>query len=186
MKTRGTRGGILLSLDKEDTLDSLEPIWQDHAEILKTKVVLEVSERMPWSIVQGVAEKITELGGEITELRPPNVIIKEKGETVIIARTIRSGGLVESTGSVIILGDVNSGAEIVAEDDIIVIGTLRGIAHAGISGNEHAFIWARRILSPQLRIGSALAQSGEDDNKPEGAEVAHLRDGQIVLRPWDK
>lgn len=186
MKTRGIRGGILLSLDKEDTLENLEAVWADYAELFTNKVVLELTERLPWSVIQGVADKITENGGEVTELRPPNVVVQSKGETVIIARTIRSGGLVESTGSVIVLGDVNSGAEIIAEDDIIVIGTLRGIAHAGAGGNEHAFIWARRLLSPQLRIGSALAQSGEGDAKPNGPEVAHLRDGKIVLRAWDK
>lgn len=186
MKTRGTRGGILLSLDRDDTVETFQAVWEEHAELLSNKVVLEITERIPWSVIQAVSDRITAAGGEVTELRPTNVVVKTKGENVIIARTIRSGGLVESTGSVIILGDVNAGAEIVAEDDIIVIGTLRGVAHAGVNGNENAFIWARRILSPQLRIGSALAQSGGDDTKLEGAEVAHLRGGQIVLRPWDK
>ena len=186
MKTRGTRGGILLSLDREDTVEALAEVWEEHADLLSTKVMLEVTDRIPWSVIQAVSERIAAAGGEVVEVRPTNLVVKTKGENVIIARTIRSGGLVESTGSVIILGDVNAGAEIVAEDDIIVIGTLRGVAHAGVNGNENAFIWARRILSPQLRIGAALAQAGGEDGKLEGAEVAHLRDGQIVLRPWDK
>lgn len=186
MKTRGTRGGILLSLDREDTAETLADVWAEHAELLSTKVMLEVTDRVPWRVIQAVSERITAAGGEVVEVRPTNLVVKTKGENVIIARTIRSGGLVESTGSVIILGDVNAGAEIVAEDDIIVIGTLRGVAHAGVNGNENAFIWAQRILSPQLRIGAALAQAGGEDGKPEGAEVAHLRDEQIVLRPWDK
>ena len=90
----------------------------------------------------------------------------------------------ESTGSVVILGDVNAGAEILANDDIIVIGTLRGLAHAGAGGNDKAVIWAQRIASPQLRIGSALAQADDEPDAARGPEIAHRRDGQIVVRPW--
>jgi septum site-determining protein MinC len=67
-----------------------------------------------------------------------------------------------------------------------VIGALRGIAHAGASGNEQAVIWAQKILSPQLRIAGILAQSDGMDIEPKGAEVAYLRNGQIALRLWDK
>lgn len=186
MKTRGTRGGILLSLDQEDTLEHLEGVWQEHGTLLANKVILEVSERLPWAVVAAVAAKVAEAGGEVTELRPPSVVTQRRGETVIIARTVRSGGRIDSSGSIVILGDVNAGAELVAEDDIIVIGTLRGIAHAGAGGNEQAVIWAQRILSPQLRIAGALAQSGGALAEADGPEVAHLREGQIVLRRWDK
>jgi septum site-determining protein MinC len=83
----------------------------------------------------------------------------------------------------VILGDVNAGAEILAADDIIVIGTLRGLAHAGANGNDKAVVWAQRIRSPQLRIGHAVAQA-DGGGAAEGPEVAHLVDGQIVVRPW--
>ena len=66
-----------------------------------------------------------------------------------------------------------------------MLGTLRGVAHAGAAGNEKAVIWAERILSPQLRIGGALAQSAGDETGVKGPEVAHLRDGAIVIRPWN-
>ena len=186
MKTRGTRGGILLSLDREDTVDTLEPVWQEHGDLLTGKVVLEIAERMPWEVIQAISDKVEASGGEITELRPPGAVVQAKGETVVLTRTVRSGGQVESSGSLIILGDVNAGSELIAADDIIVIGTLRGVAHAGANGNENAIIWGRRILSPQLRIAGALAQAGEDTGGDSGAEIAHLRSGQIVLRPWDK
>src|SRR5690606_17962623 len=94
---------------------------------------------------------------DLTDVRPPVNKLQSRGETVIVARTVRSGGRIESTGSVVVLGDVNAGAEVLANDDIIVIGSLRGLAHAGAGGNEKAVIWAERILSPQLRIGGAVA-----------------------------
>jgi septum site-determining protein MinC len=186
MKTRGTRGGILLSLDKGDSLAETLNKLESHRAVLTDKVILEVSERLSWGVIRAVADKIGEFGGELTEVRPPGVVVSARGETVILAKTVRSGGRVESSASVIILGDVNAGAEIIAEDDIIVVGTLRGVAHAGASGNEKAVIWAQRILSPQLRIAGALAQAGGERPEGSGAEVAQLHNGQIILRPWDR
>ena len=88
----------------------------------------------------------------------------------------------------VILADVNAGAQIIAEDDIIVVGTLRGTAHAGVKGNEKAVIWAKRILSPQLRIASSVAQNDDiksrENLKNKHAEVAHIVNSQIVVSPW--
>jgi septum site-determining protein MinC len=187
MKTRGTRGGILLSLEPNDTADILDALNDEQKKLFANKVTVELSDKTPWSLLEGIAKKTAELGGELETVRPPSSVVRTKGETVILAKTIRTGNLVESTGSLIILGDVNSGAELIAEDDIIVIGTLRGVAHAGATGNEQAVIWAQKILSPQLRIAGQLAQAGSGNpTESKNAEVAHLKDGQIVIRPWDK
>ncbi len=188
MKTRGTRGGIILSLEAQDSIDDLEMTLADHQDLLAGKVFLELTERISWPVVEAVAKVVAVAGGELADLRPPSAVMQARGETVIIAKTIRSGGRVESSGSAIILGDVNAGAEIIAEDDIIVLGTLRGLAHAGAGGNENAFIWAQQILSPQLRIGGALAQAGEgaQSQGADGPEIAHLANGQIILRPWER
>ncbi|MDZ7704090.1 MAG: septum site-determining protein MinC [Trueperaceae bacterium] len=187
MKIRGTRDGVVLSLDASDSAASLNDALAFNKSLLGGPIVLEINDALPWSVLQAASKAVEQEGGEIRDVRPPSVQPRPKGETVIIARTVRSGGRVESNGSVIILGDVNAGAEIVAEDDVIVVGTLRGLAHAGASGNQNAVIWAQQILAPQLRIGAALAQAG-DDGKPrhQGPEVAHLVEGAIVLRPWDR
>lgn len=185
MKLRGTRGGILLSIAADEPLEAVLAQLEAQRGVLAGRVMLELGERLSYRALEAIAAKIREHGGELVELRPPKTI-GVRGETVILAKTVRSGARIESSASVIILGDVNAGAEIIAEDDIIVIGTLRGIAHAGASGNERAVIWAQRILSPQLRIAGALAQA--DGSRPErlGAEIAQLQDGQIILRPWDR
>jgi septum site-determining protein MinC len=185
MKTRGTRSGILLSLDANDTPESLTPLASQR-ELLAGKVFVEISERTPWATLKAVEALIDEAGGSLAEVRPPGAVVQAKGETEIIARTLRSGSRVESRGSAIVIGDVNAGAEVIAEDDIIVLGTLRGIAHAGAGGNESAFIWAQQVASKQLRIAGALAQAGGDSKTVSGPEVAELRNGQIILRPWDR
>lgn len=197
MKARGTRGGILLSLEPGDDAAKVADALAAHAELLQEKVAVELTERTPYELLGAIAEKVADAGGTFTDVRPPSSMLQARGETVIVARTIRSGGRVESTGSVVVLGDVNAGAEILANDDIIVVGSLRGLAHAGAGGNEKAVIWAEKIISPQLRIGSAVAQSagehegetgraanGHGGAQSKGAEVAHLKDGAIVIRPW--
>lgn len=185
MKARGTRGGILLSLEPGDDAEQVAEALTLHSELLTGKVSLELAERTSFELIQVVAERVAEAGGQFTDVRPPTAVIQARGETVIVARTVRSGARIESSGSVVVLGDVNSGAEILANDDIVVVGVLRGVAHAGASGNEKAVIWAERIMSPQLRIGGALAQSGGEESDVKGPEVAHLKDGAILIRPWN-
>jgi septum site-determining protein MinC len=185
MKARGIRGGILLSLEETDTQEELDATLASHAELLQGKVALEVAGKVPLGLLERAVEVVREAGGNVTDVRPPTSVMQARGETVIVARTVRSGGRIESTGSVVVLGDVNAGAEIIANDDIIVVGTLRGLAHAGAGGNDKAVVWAERIRSPQLRIGSAVAQAGEEAQTNDGPEVAHLKDGVILLRPWN-
>lgn len=187
MKARGTRGGILLSLEPGDVEATVVEALAAHEELLRENVSLEVGDRTPYELIKVIADAVTAAGGSLIDVRPPVSVIQSRGETVIVARTIRSGARVESSGSVVVLGDVNSGAEILANDDIIVVGVLRGLAHAGAAGNDKAVIWAERIMSPQLRIGAALAQAGgNDDAEPiSGPEVAHLKDGAILIRPWN-
>lgn len=184
MKTRGTRSGILLSLDAKDTPESLGSL-KAQSQLLAGQVFVEIGERTPWATLKAVEALVEAAGGTLAEVRPPGAVVQAKGETEIIARTVRSGSRIESRGSAIIIGDVNAGAEVIAEDDIIVLGTLRGVAHAGARGNENAFIWAQQVASKQLRIAGALAQAGGDSKTVSGPEVAELRQGQIILRPWD-
>ena len=184
MKARGTRGGILLSLEPGDDIAQVAESLDAHAQLLEGRVSLELAERTPFDLVQVVAERVAAAGGELVDVRPPTAVIQARGETVIVARTVRSGGRIESSGSVVVLGDVNSGAEILANDDIIVVGQLRGLAHAGASGNENAVIWAEKIVSPQLRIGDAVAQQGADTGEQDGPEVALLKGGAITITEW--
>ena len=183
MRTRGTRGGILLTIDTDDTEESVESGLRNNPDAFTGKVMIEAPGRLAWPVVERAAAVVAELGGTVTELRPAGAAATPKGETKIIGRTIRSGGKVESTGAIVVIGDVNAGAELIAADDIIILGTLRGLAHAGAAGNEKAVIWAQQIRSPQLRIGAALAQA-DAKAASEGPEVAMLRDGNIVLKPW--
>ena len=80
-------------------------------------------------------------------------------EGMFIRRTLRSGQVVRYPGSVVIMGDVNAGAEIIAEGDVVVWGSLRGMVHAGASGDEAATVCALHLAPTQLRLAGHIARS---------------------------
>jgi septum site-determining protein MinC len=90
--------------------------------------------------------------------------------TLFIRQTLRSGRVVDYEGNVVIIGDVHTGSEVVATGDIVVWGELRGIAHAGRSGDASAEIRALKIEALQLRIGEFIAR--RPDRRYEGATAA--------------
>ncbi|MEZ4667757.1 MAG: septum site-determining protein MinC [Anaerolineae bacterium] len=103
---------------------------------------------------------------------------------VMIKRTLRSGRTVNSSGHVVVLGDVNPGAEIIAAGDIIVWGRLRGIVHAGADGDEDAIVCALDMTPMQLRIAKYITTSPVDKRRNPKPEMASVRKGQIVVEPW--
>ncbi|MCI9063014.1 MAG: septum site-determining protein MinC [Clostridia bacterium] len=84
-------------------------------------------------------------------------------ETKFHRGSLRSGQRIEEEGSVIILGDVNSGAEVIAADNIVVLGTLRGLAHAGAKGNKEAIVSAGRLDTVQIRIANIVKEIDRDE-----------------------
>lgn len=106
---------------------------------------------------------------------------------VLVHRTLRSGQIVQHPGHVVVIGDVNPGAEIIAGGDVVVWGKLRGIVHAGASGNNEAVVCALSLAPLQLRIGSHIARAPEGrEELAERPEVASVQDGEIVAEPWEK
>jgi septum site-determining protein MinC len=63
---------------------------------------------------------------------------------------------------------------VLADGDIIVWGRLRGVAHAGASGNSECLIMALHMEPTQLRIADAVARSPEKLPTQFFPEVAHI------------
>ncbi len=103
----------------------------------------------------------------------------------LIHRTVRSGQVIRHAGTIVVMGDVNPGAEVIAEGDVIVWGKLRGVVHAGASGNDNAIVGALILAPTQLRIGGYIARAPDEKRSSTWpAEIARVRDGQIVVEPW--
>ena len=105
--------------------------------------------------------------------------------------TLRSGQVLESETSIIILGDVNPGARVISKGNVIVLGTLKGNIYVGAAGNENAFVAALSMEPMQIRIGDVIARCSDNgpvkkkktEDKPK---IAYVEDGNIYIEPITK
>lgn len=116
------------------------------------------------------------------KMKPLDTVLAGEA-AVMVHRTMRSGFKVAYQGHVVVLGDVNPGAEIIASGCVVVWGHLRGTVHAGADGDEDAVVCALDLSPMQLRIGSIVAVSPQDSEKPQ-PEIASIKDHQIIAEPW--
>ncbi|MDB5083993.1 MAG: septum site-determining protein MinC [Bacilli bacterium] len=96
--------------------------------------------------------------------------------------TVRSGMRLEHYGDIVVVGDVNPGGQIIAGGNIVVMGTLRGMAHAGCFGDEQSIIAAVYFMPTQIRIANVISRS--PDGEPKQAtemEFAYLLEGQMAV-----
>ncbi len=114
--------------------------------------------------------------------------------------SLRSGMSYEAEQSLIILGDVKNGATVTAGGSIFVIGTLTGIAGAGVYGDRSAFVMALNMDPLQIRIADLLAISEDHEevdfskaglsnsvrHVDNGPEVAEITEGHIIIKPYDR
>ncbi len=107
--------------------------------------------------------------------------------------TLRSGQVLESETSVIILGDVNPGARVISKGNVIVLGTLKGNVFVGAAGNESAFVAALSMDPIQIRIGDVIARSSDktaEKKKKKKADetprIAYVENGNIYIEPITK
>ncbi len=116
-----------------------------------------------------------------------NQVAPPREETLFIRHTLRSGQAERALeGNMVILGDVNPGAEVVAAGDIIVLGTLRGVAHAGALGNTSSIIFALNLLPTQLRIGRFITRApAEQRRRHQRAEIARVLEDAIIVEEFD-
>ncbi|AJY76062.1 septum site-determining protein MinC [Paenibacillus beijingensis] len=95
---------------------------------------------------------------------------------------VRSGQTVEHDGSLLLLGDVNPGGAVVCTGDIFVLGALRGMAHAGVSGREDVIIAASLLRPTQLRIAEVISRPPEEWITGDASmEYAYLTEGVMQI-----
>jgi len=94
---------------------------------------------------------------ELPHSRPWGATTDGDRRVLALRRTLRSGKIVRFAGDVVVFGDINAGAQVVADGDIVVLGRLRGIAHAGMRGDDTAVVVGLDMQSGQVRIGDIIA-----------------------------
>lgn len=78
---------------------------------------------------------------------------------------LRSGQVLETETSIIIIGDVNQGATVTSKGNIIVLGSLLGNVYAGAGGNPDAFVMALELDPVQIRIADTIARAPDKVGK---------------------
>jgi septum site-determining protein MinC len=101
---------------------------------------------------------------------------------------LRSGQVLESETSIIVIGDVNPGARIVSKGNIIVLGSLKGTVFAGATGNSNSFVVALDMNPVQIRIADTIARSPDKPVKDAKKEtkIAFLEEGNIYIETLNK
>ncbi len=113
--------------------------------------------------------------------------------------TLRSGQVLESETSIIILGDVNPGATVVSKGNVVVLGTLKGSIYVGAGGNENTFVAALSMDPMQIRIADHIARNSDGpekkdkkklmkkkDKADEQPMIAYVDAGNIYIEPITK
>ncbi len=102
--------------------------------------------------------------------------------------TLRSGQVLESDSSIVILGDVNPGAKILSAGNVVVLGSLKGTVYAGIKGNPNAFVVALEMYPVQIKIGDIIARCADKPkklSKPE-TKIAYVDGENIYIEPLNR
>ena len=169
----------------KNKLKDLKKLYKDETtpifvagKIMKNKEMEEVQE----IIKQEIDVKIDfESPKELGLIGIKKIFSREilSSETKFYKYSLRSGQKIEFDGSVVIIGDVNNGAEVIASENIVILGSLRGLAHAGAKGNTKAIIATNSIECPQIRISNIIK---EIEEKEETKKYAYVNEtNEIVL-----
>jgi septum site-determining protein MinC len=195
---KGTKDGLVFIMDEtcsyqDIILELKDKLRSSHQHFLEgplIRVKVRLGNRYLTS-EQGkeLKDLIRSKGNLVVEQLESNVVSKAEVERArlqanvqVIQRTIRSGQVFQCDGNALILGDVNPGGCIQASGNIYVLGSLRGMAHAGINGDLQAIIAASILQPTQLRIGSIVSrQPDEWDEEEYQMEFAYIDENQIVI-----
>ncbi|MEH7249900.1 septum site-determining protein MinC [Neobacillus niacini] len=196
---KGTKDGIVLHLDdscsyqelKKELDEKLSANQRTQTERHLTPVKVDVGNRYLTDVQR---EEIKDLIRQKKNLDvddiESNVVLKvdveklkAENEVVTVARIIRSGQVLEVPGDLLLIGDVNPGGTVIAGGNIFIMGTLKGIAHAGVFGNDQAVIAASSMQPAQLRIHDCINRAPDkaENNEKREMECAYIDDTHQII-----
>jgi len=97
--------------------------------------------------------------------------LNAENEVMTVSSIIRSGQVLKAPGDVLLIGDVNPGGTVVAGGNIFIMGSLKGVAHAGCFGNEEAVIAASSMKPTQLKISDFINRAPDTIQSSEKREM---------------
>ncbi|MCP3030453.1 septum site-determining protein MinC [Halobacillus sp. A1] len=194
---KGTRDGLTLRLNDQCSYDAILQELEEKLSVSGTdadqpmiRVTIQLGNRY---LTDQQKNKLRDIVREkqklVVEQIESDIITKEEAlawkensEITPIVKTIRSGQVVQVTGDLLLLGDVNPGGKVIATGNIFVLGNLRGIAHAGYEGNAQTVIAASYMKPNQLRIAGQLSRAPDQDSDGVYIECGFIDEQVNVIR----
>ncbi|UAL51186.1 MULTISPECIES: septum site-determining protein MinC [Metabacillus] len=195
---KGTKDGLTLHLDDscsfEELLNELEQmlslkqyIHEDGPYItVNVKAGNRLLHKKQQDQIEAVIQKKRNL---VVETFESNVVtkdhalqMKKEAEVVSVAKMIRSGQVLKVEGDLLLIGDVNPGGTVIARGNIFIMGTLRGIAHAGYNGNKSAVIAASVMKPSQIRICDIVNRAPDYiQTEKHEMECAYIDENESII-----
>jgi septum site-determining protein MinC len=102
--------------------------------------------------------------------------------------TLRSGQVLETETSVVIIGDVNPGAQVISKGNIVILGCCMGNIYAGASGDSGCFAAALTMKPMQVRIADKMARSAivkktDTGEYPVDPQIIYIKDDHLQIKP---
>lgn len=171
---KGTKEGLSIFIDEacsfEEAMADLqekinairpkeyEPIVSVHVK-LGNRYLLESQERELREILNHKSRFYIESIDSNVILKEDALKWKENSEIKAVRKIVRSGQVLEITGDLLLIGDVNPGGKVVSTGNVYILGNLYGIAHAGAAGDRKAIIAASYMKPTQLRIADYISRA---------------------------
>lgn len=198
---KGTKDGVKFILDKSAPvnaiIDAIIAKFESARDFFSTQsctVRIEnrkISDGEKLRLERRISEilpecEITVVYGEDKNTQAKVFSDTKEGYTKFYEGTVRSGRLLQSEGNLVVLGDINPGAEVIAAGNIVIMGAVRGIVHAGCTGNRNAFIVALNLSPTQIRIADIITRPPDGDEKRKDflPEKAYIKDETIYIEEY--
>ncbi|MBR4139222.1 MAG: septum site-determining protein MinC [Lachnospiraceae bacterium] len=149
-------------------------LTQDEQIILVQEMIANADIKVPCIVDVDVArEAVMKQAMEHTRA---SAEVADHGDGKFYKGTLRSGQVLESETSIVILGDVNPGATVVSKGNVVVLGTLKGSIYVGAGGNENTFVAALSMDPMQIRIADHIARNSDGPEKKDKKKLVKKKD----------
>ncbi len=166
----------------EAELKKDDPIVPVHVKIGNRYLTADQEEEIRSLITRNTNFTIDSLESNVVQKESALVWLDES-EVKKRVKIVRSGQVLSIVGDLLLIGDVNPGGTVKATGNIYILGNLRGIAHAGMHGNQDAIIVASYMKPTQLRIAEYISRAPdyETDGVYMECGFIHKEEDKIMI-----
>lgn len=196
VRIKGVKDGFYFLLDDTSewqlVIDELEhKLMKTHQQLLSGPVMDVFVKLGQRDVTTDMREQITSIicfhgNLKIKSIESANPVAQDLSLVNPVMRVergvVRSGQKIQFDTDVLFLGDVNPGGTILSSGNIYIMGSLRGMAHAGMLGNESAMILASFFKPTQLRIADLISRPPDEWRlQDEYMDCAYIHEGRIEI-----